>query len=81
MICTHPDHTIYGSLEDRMTRRTALSSARWVDSETDASMPLLAAITAELREAGELDELASLRAARRILEEAFRAIDRAPARR
>ena len=78
MICAQTNHTLCCVFEDPTTRHTTLSQAQRTSSATDAPLPLLAAITAELRLAGEVDELPPLRTARRLLEEAFRAVDDTP---
>ena len=77
MICPHPVHPYPRAVEERAVRPEAPGAVRRDDSLRDASMPLLDAIAAGLRLAGEVDERASFRTARRLLEAAFRAVDHA----
>ena len=81
MICTQPNHTYGRATRRGRPRRTQPSMGRPQPTaavSADAPWPLLTAIAAELRQVGEVNELASLRTARILLEEAFQTVDHAP---
>ena len=74
MIGTYADYMSIEAKTGRRIRPAMASPGQHSALATDGRLPLLAAIAAELRLVDEVDELASLRAARRLLEEAFCAV-------
>ena len=73
MIGTYANYMSFKAKTGRSIR-PATASPGQPALAADERLPLLAAIAAELRLVDEVDELASLRAARRLLEEAFCAV-------
>ena len=74
MIGTYEDYMSFKPMTGRRIRPAKAIPGQPSALTADRRLPLLAAIAAELRLVDKVDELASLRAARRLLEEAFCAV-------
>ncbi len=79
MICTHPDQRSRRGRPGRPPNPATASPHQPAYQAADAPLPLLSAIVGQLRHGQEADVPALRRTARRILEEAFRAVDHTPA--
>lgn len=75
MICTQLYQRSRRVRPGRATRQDTASLEQPAVRAADKPLPLLTAITAELRKALALDAVVSLRTARQLLEDAFEAVD------